>query len=961
MLQAPSQRATAVTKRTMEHGARTNGHHVNGHDQQAVEEPEIIELRKAAGPDSCSSVRDDIVRGLQRTERTIPGKQPEDEQYAWTKSIPTIVLYDDQGLQLYAKITEQADYYLFEAERNILRTHGDEIANRMFGRRHALNVDLPSQQDEAPEGEHDAPPLNGTAEVKRNGDEKWGDFEVGVHNQGVNGALGSRDVRKTGSLHARPPTEPQTEAGVIIEMGAGSLQKTSHLLRSLARLLPSEHDPSVSRASQAASIKPSQPIQNLTYYALDLERPELVSTLSSLCQEHPHIVASDSASHDKIVVKGIWSDYDDALPEIRKGAFDTSKADVKRSILWLGSSIGNFGRAEASAALKSFAQAGLRAGKGDTFLLGVDGCDDVAKIERAYNDRAGATADFILNGVSNAGRLLGKGAEQLHADNFDYANRYNQLEGRHEAYVRAKQDLLLEIDGQAVRIERGELLSIECSYKHNSVECHQLFKEAGLRVIQDWSDSEGTYKLYLLERPSFHFPSPFITSKTSKEGDVSPFNLPSLDDWQQLWTAWDCVTMSMVPRHLLHTKPIDLRHIILFYLGHIPAFLDIHLSRYLHEEATHPAYFHEIFERGIDPNMEDPTKIHSHSEVPKDEAAWPSLAEIVSFKDRVRARLRAVYRGIDGAQHVERRLVRTLAMVYEHEGLHLETLLYMLAQIGDRINAPAGFAEPDWSALAKRWDDSVTAEGDLRSSEVSFEATELEYGHDDDDSADADIDYDAAHEFGWDNESPVRRVQVDSFSISLLPISNLEYSSFVQTQSDATLIPSSWIALPGGNYGVRTLLGTVPFHVAQHWPVMASGKQLQAFAMSKGGRLPTEPELRLFLSRCLVDQPSANIGFCNWHPVPAALPVTLRDGSSTGSHNGGVFEWTSTLFERHEGFSDSKLYPAYSSDFFDGCHSVMLGGSFATMPRIAGRSAFRNWYQTAYPYVFAGGRVAYDA
>lgn len=28
-------------------------------------------------------------------------------------------------------------------------------------------------------------------------------------------------------------------------------------------------------------------------------------------------------------------------------------------------------------------------------------------------------------------------------------------------------------------------------------------------------------------------------------------------------------------------------------------------------------------------------------------------------------------------------------------------------------------------------------------------------------------------------------------------------------------------------------------------------------------------------------------------------------------HNGGVFEWTSSLFEKHEGFLQSILYPGY--------------------------------------------------
>ena len=38
------------------------------------------------------------------------------------------------------------------------------------------------------------------------------------------------------------------------------------------------------------------------------------------------------------------------------------------------------------------------------------------------------------------------------------------------------------------------------------------------------------------------------------------------------------------------------RHICLFYLGHIPAFLDIFLSRYFKEPHTEPEYFKDIFE-----------------------------------------------------------------------------------------------------------------------------------------------------------------------------------------------------------------------------------------------------------------------------------------------------------------------------------------------------------------------------
>ncbi|KAK0439925.1 hypothetical protein EV421DRAFT_1819296 [Armillaria borealis] len=54
------------------------------------------------------------------------------------------------------------------------------------------------------------------------------------------------------------------------------------------------------------------------------------------------------------------------------------------------------------------------------------------------------------------------------------------------------------------------------------------------------------------------------------------------------------------------------------------------------------------------------------------------------------------------------------------------------------------------------------------------------------------------------------------------------------------------------------------------------------------------------------------------------------------------------------------LSDRYSMDFFDGAHQVVMGGSYATIPRIAGRRSVRNWYQRNYPYPWVGGRVVYE-
>lgn len=50
-------------------------------------------------------------------------------------------------------------------------------------------------------------------------------------------------------------------------------------------------------------------------------------------------------------------------------------------------------------------------------------------------------------------------------------------------------------------------------------------------------------------------------------------SIPSLEEWESLWAAWDIVSKSMVPREELLSQPIKLRNALIFYLGHIPTFL----------------------------------------------------------------------------------------------------------------------------------------------------------------------------------------------------------------------------------------------------------------------------------------------------------------------------------------------------------------------------------------------------
>lgn len=397
--------------------------------------------------------------------------------------------------------------------------------------------------------------------------------------------------------------------------------------------------------------------------------------------------------------------------------------------------------------------------------------------------------------------------------------------------------------------------------------------------------------------------------------------------------------------------------------GHIPTFLDIHMTRVTTGKPTPPAYYTQIFERGIDPDMEDPTQCHPHSEVPD---SWPSLPELLEFRNRVRERVAALYEKGDLSQKVK----RALWLGYEHEVMHIETLLYMLIQ-SPKTRPPPYVPVPDWQELAKRGAKPAMDESERWH---YFPSREITLGLDDpeDDLVPSDSP------FGWDNENPKRVETVKPFLAAKRPITNGEYAIFMQHINGAP--PLSWSG-SSPNWTIKTIFGPIPLSLASDWPVMASYDDLESYAQWQGGRLPTEGELRLLydylhmkdavakrtavnidavnghltqngvnttppcngyestlsslngiddakavngkksvenenavssakpFEEVFMDMTGKNVGFRHWHPTP--LPAANK--LSTGT-DGGAWEWTSTTFEKHDGWVPSKVYPGYSGD-----------------------------------------------
>lgn len=172
--------------------------------------------------------------------------------------------------------------------------------------------------------------------------------------------------------------------------------------------------------------------------------------------------------------------------------------------------------------------------------------------------------------------------------------------------------------------------------------------------------------------------------------------LPTISDWEAVWAAWDVVTREMLPHEELLEKPIKLRNACIFYLGHIPTFLDIQLSKTTKEPLTEPETYSLIFERGIDPDVDNPELCHAHSEIPDE---WPSVEDVLAYQNRVRARVQSMY--ASGAESIPRHVGRAVWVGFEHELMHLETLLYMMLQ-SDRTLPPSHVPAPDWEKLAAR-------------------------------------------------------------------------------------------------------------------------------------------------------------------------------------------------------------------------------------------------------------------
>lgn len=408
-----------------------------------------------------------------------------------------------------------------------------------------------------------------------------------------------------------------------------------------------------------------------------------------------------------------------------------------------------------------------------------------------------------------------------------------------------------------------------------------------------------------------------------------------------------------------YSQPIALRHPIVFYEGHLPAFSFNTLVKRALGGASIDATLEALFARGIDPADAQP-----HASDPDvNRQQWPSRETVRAFGREADARvLDALARAdLDRPGHPLLDRAEGAFAILEHEAMHQETLLYMWHRLPhDAKRRPTNYRpHTDGAVPSSEWIEIPGGRATLGIDRASIP-------------------------FGWDNELPSRVEHVGAFAIERHDVANAAFMEFVEAggyqnpqwwgsddwawiQQERVRHPPFWERHDGRWYW-RGMFDLIPLPAA--WPVYVTQAEAAAFARWRGARLPTEAEFQ----RAAYGSPDGTERQFPWGDEPPApahgvFDFTAWDPEPAGSHPGGQsawgvhdlvgngWEWTSTPFAPFPGFRAMASYPEYSADFFDDEHVVMKGASPATARELL-RPTFRNWFRPRYPYVYATFRCA---
>lgn len=712
-------------------------------------------------------------------------------------------------------------------------------------------------------------------------------------------------TRTEDALLARvaPALREAVGAAAIVELGSGSSTKTRRLLDAFGGEVP-------------------------RYVPIDISR----SALDGAC-------ADLAAAYPALGIEGIAASYERALPLV--GAVSPFL------LTFLGSSIGNFNRAERD---QFFDLVATRLRGGDHFLVGIDLVKDPARLEAAYNDAAGHSAAFTLNLFARANRELDAG---IPLDALEHVAFYDERFEQIEIYARATRsfDIAIPVLGRHLRIARGEMMRTEISSKYRP----QIFAAAaaryGFSVERIDRDAEDLFGLVLLRRrTALGKRDPNVALRVELEALLRRTRLRTYE-----------IISPLVEDHLQRQHD-PLMGPLAWDLAHIAAFEALWLGAALATDEQA-----ERVGEGLEP-------VYDAIVTPRAERGalpLPDRAALAAKLDHVRSTTLGAlrtHRLVDSDATRRGRLLDRGAIyrnVAQHEAQHQETMLQAIQLREDLLYTPPSLARPP--QLGPR------PVGQL----VLVPAGPCSIGSDD-------------TSFTYDNERPRHRVELAAFRIETAPVTNGEYAAFIDdggyvrpelwsddgrrwlAESHAEG-PLHWRIVDGArmafSFGAAVLLDhdRPVMHVC-YW-------EAEAYARWRSRRLPTEQEWEKAASW---DPDRGEGRLYPWgdeHPTFARANLDGRflEPTPVGTYPAGVsaygcqqmvgdvWEWTSSSFLPYPGFV-AFPYREYSEVFFEQGTSfrVLRGGSWATAP-IAVRNTFRNWDYPERRQLFCGFRCAEDA
>jgi L-histidine Nalpha-methyltransferase len=235
----------------------------------------------------------------------------------------------------------------------------------------------------------------------------------------------------------------------LVELGAGNAEKSRVILDAM-------------RGAGTAEL----------YVPIDVSATFLAQTAEQLRREYPRLLVEPTVA--------------DIGEELRL----PRRVPGPALVAFIGGTIGNFYPAAATRLLT-----GVRAAMGpaDRFLMGVDLRKDVARIEAAYNDAQGVTAEFNRNMLRVLNHELGA---DFDPGGFEHRAFYDRASYRIEMHLVSTRPQQVTIPGLGViGFDRGETLRTEISAKHDESSVAELFRSAGLAVEAWRTDADRLFAL----------------------------------------------------------------------------------------------------------------------------------------------------------------------------------------------------------------------------------------------------------------------------------------------------------------------------------------------------------------------------------------------------------------------------------------------------------------------------------